>query len=60
MDLKAVVLDYLNDNEAAMKMMITWFFNEVIDEKAEIQVKALPYERTEEINGCLSGYWTRS
>lgn len=60
MDLKALVLDYLNDNEDAMKKMITWFFNEVMDKEAEIQVGALPYERTEARNGRRNGHRTRS
>jgi len=43
MNLKEVVLNYLTDNEEAIKYLITWFLNEVMQEEAEQQAGAGRY-----------------
>ena len=60
MNLKEVVLNYLTDNEEAIKYLITWFLNEVMQEEAEQQAGAGRYHRTSSRKAYRNGHRKRT
>ena len=60
MNLKEVVLNYLTDNEEAIKYLITWFLNEVMQEEAEQQAGAGRYHRTSSWKTYRNGHRKRT
>lgn len=55
-----IILRYFEDNEEAMKMLITWFLNTVMEYEARLQAGAGYYERTKKRKAHRNGYRSRS
>lgn len=60
MNLYDLISDYLNDSNASLKMLITWFLNEVMEQEAVEQSGAGKYERTASRKTQRNGYRQRS
>jgi len=55
-----LIEDYLIDRNEGMKNLITWFLNQVMQQEALNQIKALPYERTGQRRARRNGTRKRS
>jgi len=55
-----LIEDYLVDRNNGMKNVITWFLNQVMQQEALNQIKAQPYERTDQRKARRNGIRKRS
>jgi putative transposase len=55
-----LIEDYLIDRNNGMKNVITWFLNQVMQQEALNQIKAQPYERTDQRKARRNGIRKRS
>jgi putative transposase len=55
-----LIEDYLVDRNEGMKNVITWFLNQVMQQEALNQIKARPYERTDQRRAQRNGIRKRS
>ncbi len=55
-----LIEDYLIDRNGGMKNLITWFLNQVMQQEAMNQIKARPYERTNQRKARRNGTRKRS
>jgi putative transposase len=60
MDILDLIRDYIVDQEDAMKKLMTFFLNLVLESEAEQQAGATRYERTEKRNAHRNGKRSRS
>ena len=54
------IKDYLVDQEAGLRQLISWFLNLVMEEEALLQFDAKRYERTDSRKASRNGYKLRS
>ena len=54
-----IIHQFIEDKEEAMRQLITYFLNAVMEEEARIQSGALPYERTSTRKAHRNGYRNR-
>lgn len=59
-DLFSLIKDYLVDQEAGIRCLITWFLNLVMEEEALLQAGAERYERTSSRKASRNGYKPRT
>ena len=59
-NLFSFIKDYLVDQEARIRQLITWFLNLVMEEEALIQAGAQRYERTDLRKASRNGYKSRT
>jgi putative transposase len=55
-----LIEDYLIDRNNRMKNVITWFLNQMMQQEALNQIKAQPYERTDQRKARRNGIRKRS
>jgi transposase-like protein len=55
-----LIEDYLIDRNGGMKNLITWFLNQVMQQEALNQIKAQPYERTDQRRARRNGIRKRT
>jgi transposase-like protein len=55
-----LIEDYLIDRNEGMKNVVTWFLNQVMRQEALNQIKARPYERTDQRKARRNGIRKRS
>ena len=60
MNNSGLIEDYLVDRNDGMKNVITWFLNQVMQQEALNQIKARPYERTDQRRARRNGIRKRS
>jgi transposase-like protein len=60
MNNSGLIEDYLVDRNEGMKNVITWFLNQVMQQEALNQIKARPYERTDQRRAQRNGIRKRS
>ena len=60
MNNSGLIEDYLVDRNEGMKNVITWFLNQVMQQEALNQIKARPYERTDQRRARRNGIRKRS
>jgi putative transposase len=60
MNTPELIEDYLIDRNEGMKNVITWFLNQVMQQEALNQIKARPYERTDQRRAQRNGIRKRS
>jgi len=60
MQLKDIILKYLEDDKQAMKNLLTFFLNEVMKEEVNTQTGANPYERNSSRKAHRNGYRQRT
>jgi putative transposase len=60
MNNSSLIEDYLVDRNEGMKNVITWFLNQVMQQEALNQIKARPYERTDQRRARRNGIRKRS
>jgi len=60
MDTSGLIEDYLIDRNEGMKQVLTWFLNQVMQQEALNQIRALPYERTGQRKARRNGTRKRS
>jgi putative transposase len=60
MNNSGLIDDYLVDRNEGMKNVITWFLNQVMQQEALNQIKARPYERTDQRRAQRNGIRKRS
>lgn len=58
--IKDIILRYFQDDEEAMKMLVTWFLNSVTEYEVQLQAGADYYERTSKRRAHRNGYRSRS
>jgi transposase-like protein len=60
MNLRDIVLNYLNDNEQGMQQLITWFLNDVMKDEVAQQAGVPRYARSGGMRAHRNGYRHRS
>ncbi|KKG15869.1 hypothetical protein EO98_15185 [Methanosarcina sp. 2.H.T.1A.6] len=59
-NLFSLIKDYLVDQKAGIRQLITWFLNLVMEEEALLQAGAHRYERTDSRKASRNGYIPRT
>ena len=59
-NLFSLIKDYLFDQEAGIRQLVTWFLNLVMEEEALLQAGAKRYERTDSRKASRNGYKPRT